>query len=360
MKEPRANVEVSNKKLGTIRARLRKIVGTRSFWVIMVLSFAICIWLAAPQYWVTVLDTSSLHWKPVQLLFIWIGLGAAIGVIVHLILIALGRALPPIKGAPREPHDIEGHFLGVVGVLYAVLVAFVVVTAWQARDQAEAITLQEQHGVDDVFHLYKGYPDMSAQVIMLMLRDYATYTAAEWIQMRYNESLCSDSVDADASCLRPQGAISKHANELAHCIRQSAVLLRPSTLAEQAIYEDAIRTIQNVSELRSERRRRYENRTLQPVLWWSFIVGAVIILVMKYSVVGQHWSTQVIRSAALFAMVGMMLALALIFDRPFEGEMQVDGSGWYELARHFDGDVVGSVTVYKGLPKICSREAKMR
>ena len=92
-----------------------------------------------------------------------------------------------------------------------------------------------------------------------------------------------------------------------------------------------------------------ENRTLQPVLWWSFIIGALIIVVMKYTIVGQHWCKQMIRSMSLFAMVGMMVALALIFDRPFQGEMQVDGNGWYQLTRQFDEEFrVGCVAELQG------------
>jgi hypothetical protein len=44
-----------------------------------------------------------------------------------------------------------------VGVIYAVLVAFVVVTAWQTNDHAKDLTMQEQHEVDDMFHLYAAF-----------------------------------------------------------------------------------------------------------------------------------------------------------------------------------------------------------
>ena len=98
-------------------------------------------------------------------------LGAFVGFCVHTLLYAGSRVIPGRNARPKRPHEIEGHFLGVVGVIYAVLVAFVVVTAWQARDDAEAIALQEQHAIDEVFHMYEGYGGSSAPPILAMLRN---------------------------------------------------------------------------------------------------------------------------------------------------------------------------------------------
>jgi hypothetical protein len=349
----RAAIATCQRVAKIVVAILEGILQARLLWLGVAALILIAGYLTLTRSWATSLDTLSLHWDPIVLLFRWILLGAFVGFFVHTFLYAGNKLIFGSRKQSERPHEIEGHFLGVVGVIYAVLVAFVVVTAWQARDDAAAITLQEQHAIDEVFHMYEGYAGVSTP-LRAMLRDYSNYTAAEWVQMRYNQELCADTVESDVSCLRPVGAVSKHANALAYCIRRTAIMLDPHTPREQIIYRDSLTLIQSISELRDERRLRYQNRTLQPVLWWSFIIGALIIAVMKYMIAGQEWSKQMVRSMSLFSMVGMMIALALIFDRPFQGEMQVDGSGWSQLTREFDKELGPNVAPYRGLPNRCA------
>ncbi len=40
-------------------------------------------------------------------------------------------------------------------------------------------------------------------------------------------------------------------------------------------------------------------------------------------------------------MIGMMVAVALVFDRPFAGENQITGQAWVDLTKHFDHDLTG-------------------
>jgi hypothetical protein len=56
-----------------------------------------------------------------------------------------------VRRKPRSQSDMSGHFLGLVGVLYAVVLAFVVVTAWQERDHTEEVSMQEEAAAADLF-----------------------------------------------------------------------------------------------------------------------------------------------------------------------------------------------------------------
>jgi hypothetical protein len=283
-------------------------------------------------------------------------LGATLGWLVHYALAPLARWLTAhmLFG---EHHEMAGSFLGVVSVIYAVLVAFVVVTAWQGRDYAVSIAAQEQHNVDDLFHLAAADRAPNAEKLMVMLRYYAMYTQDEWYQMRREEELCYDTAEASRQCVRPEGAISNRANELAHCIREFTFALQPTNERERLSYDQEIRIAQALGENREERRLRYQERTLQPVLWLSFILGALILVGMSYCVGGQaHWS-QLVRTCALFAMMGMMIALALVFDRPFTGTTQVSPTGWKALLAHFDADLAADKVPYVDLHRICPFEA---
>lgn len=262
--------------------------------------------------------------------------GGAFGWVAHLTFSKLCESLDKRGQLSERHYDIAGHFIGVVGVLYAVLVAFVVVTAWQAYDRAANLTMREQHNVSDLFHLNGALREPTAKGIQWMLMSYAAEMELEWNEMKNEQPICSDA--ADEGSMACQGP-SSDANKLAHCIRQAAFELQPSALREQIVYQEDIRLVQTFSENREERRRVYENPTLNGMLWAAFLFGALILVGMTYFVSGQSSILHGLRTVGFFAIFGMMVALAYAFDRPFSGSMQVSGSAWHDMATHFKHDL---------------------
>ncbi len=308
----------------------------------------------------TWLDKMTIGWGPTALLLLWTAIGTVTGAAVHLVYSTLvgwigWQKSPPHEAAnapAQESHEFASQFFGVVGVIYAVLVAFVVVTAWQARSDAENLTIEEQHNVDYLFHLNEKYPSENATVIRYLLRDYAVYTLAEWAQMAREAPLCRDISESDITCIDSLGSVSNRANLLAHCIGDLTVALPSSTRArgydgnEQGLwgyrvrYQQDLTVLEGISENRQERRARYNERTVQPILWLAFLFGALILSGMSYFVSGQRARGQLVRTCALFGMVGMMTAVGLVFDRPLAGTTQISGGGWTRLIRHFNHDLL--------------------
>jgi flagellar biosynthesis protein FliQ len=315
--------------------------------------------------WATRVDNATLSWPPALLLILWIVIGVATGVVVHLVFSLVLNLVRRRPRAAARPHEIASHFFGVVGVIYAVLVAFVVVTAWQVRTRAEDLMIGEQHNVDYLFHLDVAYPNHQARLTRYLLRDYAVDTSAEWGQMERGIPLCGDISEIDVNCFGPLGAVSERANRLVHCIVELTVGLpaaRPDSRFKptsellqrnQAIYQEDIATIKAIIESREERRLRYNERTLQPILWTAFLLGALILAAMTYLISGQERAEQLIRTCALFGMVGMMSAIALVFDRPYSGTTHVDGHMWAAMVKHFDSDLGNPKPPYSNLPNEC-------
>lgn len=305
------------------------------------------------------IESFTLDWDPRLLLLAFIVLGIGVGIVVHLVFMRFSKWLAR-RDWLAEHHEIASHFIGVVGVIYAVLVAFVVVTAWQAHDRAQELTIQEQHNVDDLFHLDAAYhdssdakyPDRNAESVRRMLREYVMVMGEEWRQMKEEELLCFDTAAVSQAC--QSGGASTLANDLAHCIRERTFSLSPTTLREQIIYQEGIRLVQSFSENREEIRLHYQEPTLHTNLWWSFLLGALILAGMTYTIRGQDSRSQLFRMCALFAMIGMLVALALVFDRPFSGSQQISGKAWTVMLTHFDGDLDRDATPKGGLPPMCS------
>lgn len=291
---------------------------------------------------------------PWVVLLIFLTVGVLAGAIVHVALTKINAWLSH-RNLLAEHHEIASHFVGVVGVIYAVLVAFVVVTAWQGRDHIQTLTLDEQHNVDDLFHLDDSFDPSDAKKLRLMLRYYTLYTQAQWYQMRDGRALCLDSAASSTDiCLQPEAVISARASELAHCIRESTFRVTPRSRQQEIAYQEGIEIVQRFSENRGERELRYTERTLQPILWLSFIVGALILVGMTYLVAGQDRRSQFVRTVALFSMMGMMIALALVFDRPFSGQRQISPDTWKAMLTHFDADLQRTGVQLRGASSGCN------
>ncbi len=281
-------------------------------------------------------ESFLLSWNAIVLVFAFVTLSAALGLAVDSQLARLSRWLEKSGHLREKHHEIAGHFIGVVGVIYAVLVAFVVVTAWQANDHDKDLAMQEQHTVDDLFHLDYAFHNSEGHGIRVMLAGYTNVMSEEWNEMRRGDQLCLDTTE---SCPSSSSKPSQAANRLAHCIRDATFDLIPTISQQQVVYEQGIQLVQRFSESREERRRRYQERALQGALWFAFFLGAVIFVLMTYFVEGQSRVLHAIRTSGFFAMIGMLVALAFIFDRPFVGANQVPGGEWRVLHAHFIQDM---------------------
>jgi hypothetical protein len=317
------------------------------------------------------LRTSVLSWPPFVLLLAMMALGAAIGVILHFTLSRLSGWLFGIMHI-GEHNEIAGHFLGIIGVIYGVVLAFVVVTAWQEFHQTEDLVAQEQRGVNSLFHLMRAYEKSDqttesdqAVAIQWLLRDYAANSSREWQQMQASEHpLCPSFVfrtDIDSPIDTCRGSnhqveflvvgknfskrlSSESTNCLANEILERVPDMRSTTTGSAAFFVQSMSLAENLVEDRNERLNVYDAPPLATVLWLAFPLGALILICMTYFITNQDSRSQLVRTSALCAMIGLMVALALIFDYPFTGSSSIDGSGWSTLVQQFDRHIAQAMS----------------
>src|SRR4051794_26603142 len=108
-------------------------------------------------------------------------------------------------------HDVAGFILAVVGVVYAVLLAFVVVVTWQQFEDARTAADREAALVGGLYRTSLALPT-GGQQMRLALRDYTqSVVDQEWPEMsrHHRESRHTDMaltrVWATLQAVRPQG-----------------------------------------------------------------------------------------------------------------------------------------------------------
>ena len=94
----------------------------------------------------------------------------------------------------QQNHEVAAIIFNAFGLLYAVVVAFVVFVTWSGYDEATKNLQMEANEVDDIFHISKTFPDPANKIIQQGLIDYTASV--------YNDELKRMS----------QGDISLHSN----------------------------------------------------------------------------------------------------------------------------------------------------
>jgi hypothetical protein len=267
-------------------------------------------------------------------------LGVAVGVAVDTSVHWLRKRLKA-RETPVKPDELAGHFLGIMGLIYAVVVGFVVASAWQDYDHVAEMSIQEERDASNLFQIVDAYArsDTAARKELARIHDgvklYAFDMQGEWKQMERNERLCSDEY-ACKDHTQSSYFVSRGSDEMANEIYS----LPAESLNELSFKDELSAAVTDLLALKNHRRHHYTEGGLPPSLWFAFIIGAVILIGTSYFVGNQDASSQRVRTCAFFAMIFMMFTLTAMFENPFTGAQRLPvGTEWcnvYETDRHLE------------------------
>src|SRR5208337_7007 len=84
----------------------------------------------------------------------------------------------------RENHEVAGFTFGVIGAFYGVVLAFVIVAAWQRFERANDQVQAESLAVSNLYSLAQGLPEPTRTEMQNALRTYANNVVNhEWEEM---------------------------------------------------------------------------------------------------------------------------------------------------------------------------------
>lgn len=203
-----------------------------------------------------------------------------------------------------EAHrEIAGFVYATIGVLYAVLVAFVCIAAWERFAEARHTIAREADAVTSLYQLAQGFSAPEQQQVQAMVARYAQeVTDSEWDQMaRGQES--------------PQAA-----QALENLWHEYAQL--PQSDREQAGYRESLRQMSSLQEERGQR-LEFASNVVPRVVWFVLIAGAVVTVAFTYLFGVRSAVAQSLITAAITLTVSGVLVLTFILDDPFRGDVRV-------------------------------------
>ena len=223
-----------------------------------------------------------------------------IAVLVSLIGLALVRRLAPIDELAQHT-DVAGYVYAVIGVIYAVVLALVVIAAWEEyRDAREAVD-DEASAVLNLARAANGWPAGDRDKVETALIAYARQVVdVEWPAMaRGDFGPTADTVTV---------------NQLWQALNEAD----DSAAAKSASYEVALQQLDDLGESRRNR-LLLGQEGLPTSMAVILIIGAVVTVGFAYLFAIANGRLHALMIASLVVLVTLLLLLQFQLGMPFQG-----------------------------------------
>jgi len=248
----------------------------------------------------------------------------ALGVIIVAVVVAISicgllmaRRLGGTKKLEKRPEAASTMF-HTVGVIYAVVLAFMVIVAWENFDRVDSNVSAEANC----------YADLSRDANAL--GEPFSSEAKEAIG-GYVKAVVEEEWPALAL-----GGRSAQAHDAFTEIWDSYLSYEPETTREEVFFTSSVQKLNEAGELRT--RRIADSRShVHPILWSVLLVGGAITIIFSYFLVSERLRLQIVMTALFSALIALILFTILVLDYPFAGDIGIKADAFRPILMYLGG-----------------------
>jgi hypothetical protein len=221
--------------------------------------------------------------------------------------------------ARRRHNDVAGFIYAALGVIYAVLLALVVIAVWEQYGAAKETVEQEANAAADIFWLADRLPEPRSTHVQELVRSYAEEVVEhEWPLMEQGKAPLM-TLERET----PAGWT------IIDDIRQNIQNFEPRTKGEEQLYAEALDQVDTLSDARRMRLVAAEEG-VPGVLWSVLIFGGIVAVGFTYLFGLESTWAHRLMVATLAAVIGLGLFTVGAMEHPFSGGARI-GTGAFEL-----------------------------
>ncbi len=233
---------------------------------------------------------------------------AVIGIVV--LELAVRRLVPATLR--RGHNDVAAAIFGIIGVTYAVLLAFVAMLAWEGFNRAESVTHAEAALVEDLAVVATSFDAPK-------LRDDIIGYAEQVITVEWPAQALGRSAETGSMLLSRIG--------------RQVLAIEPRSAGEIDRHALLLQTLMRLRDTRAERVLAAQT-TVPAIVWGVSMLGGIITVAFSCFLGAPSLRMQ-LGMATMLAVSGMLVFLVIIaLSNPFRGDFHVLASPFEEaLAR---------------------------
>ena len=211
----------------------------------------------------------------------------------------------------KRHNDVAGFIFATIGVMYAVILAFVVLVVWQKFNSAEQVSQEESS------HAFALYRDISM---------YPDTTAARELRKEFKEYIQSviENEYPKMEVLQTDTMTIVRFRELFYSIKNK---LSPKTNTELAIYSEILKSLNLLAEKRALRMMGTTS-SIPPQIWYTIIFGAFLTIGFTFLFGTENFRAQLIMSVCLSILIAMIIFVIMELQYPYSGDLSIRPDGY--------------------------------
>ena len=256
--------------------------------------------------------------------------------VVYGVLIVCGACLAAVGGLivvqrlvpatiRKENNDVAGFIYAVLGVIYAVLLALVVIATWEEFGRARITVEAEANALAEIFWLAHQLPQPEGRELQELCRSYAEEVVnVGWPLMEQGET---------PSLERSQE--SSRGWVLIDDIRATIQGYEPRTAAGEQLYGEGLDQVQRLADARRTRLVQAEEG-LPNVLWVVLIAAGIVVVGFAYLFGMEHTGAHALMVVALAGVIALVLFTIAAMEHPFSGGARVSPEAFELVLNRFE------------------------
>ncbi len=218
-------------------------------------------------------------------------------------LFAFGRF---VHVSVRSRHnDVAGFIIAIIGVVYAVLLAFIAVAAWASFDSAARVVQQEANLVGNLYRDSVAVDQPARGEMQQALSDYLDIV-----------------IDQEWPAQQAGHVDNAQAWKAVQKLHATVTGIDAKTLGQSVVEAEMLRTL---NELYTARRSRLSaaGDGIPDTIWWILVLGGAITVCFTFFFgmpsMGMHYAM----TGVLAASMALVMVLIIALDWPFRGTVSV-------------------------------------
>ena len=245
----------------------------------------------------------------IAVIMLVVAVGTAVGGVL------LVRRLVDIRKF-KEHHDIAGPIFSTIGVIYAVMLAFVLVIVWQDFDRAQTNTVKEANCFAQMYRDATGLPEpFRSQFLEANGKYLRAVIEYEWPQLQH-------------------GVRSMEAQAAADKVWELTSGFDPKTERDKIFFSEMLKKMNEAVEMRRQRIQD-SGSGLHPSLWFVLLFGGIITVVFTFFFGSQNLYAQVTMTTMLAVLIALILFTILLMDFPFSGDLSIPATPFRQVLDNF-------------------------
>jgi hypothetical protein len=201
-------------------------------------------------------------------------------------------------------NDVAGFIFATLGVIYAVILAFLVVVTWQSYDEAEKNVTREANYIASV---YRDTRPLSTSFHNELKKDLINYVNA---------------IINDEWQIMSKGERSPKVQQAQDEIWRLFGSYTPKNETQKIFFAEAVKKMNDSCEMRRTRLLDAHSG-IHPILYFVLIVGGILTVAFTLFFGTENFVPQLIMTSMLAAMIAIALFTVIALDYPFIGDISV-------------------------------------